>query len=609
MAKREAIDLTTADGLDNEQRARLLGIIDQLRELGITSEFGCQEFGNIFDEAASCMGVPGPKTIDFEKLDKRFSGDILKVELSGPNHRHLSVVDVPGLFHNATKFQTEEDRAIIRKLIEDYITDGRTIILAVMDARNNLANQEVFSMARAADPAGKRTVGIITKCDALQEGDEDGVLRIAQNQVEKLTHGWFAVRNRSTKEINEGVTVEGRHRIEKDFFAQAHPWKSLQKNRVGIDALKGFLGHLLYDHIRSEFPAVIKDIEGLSSETEKDLELLGLPRQSASDQRRFLMRLVCVYQSQVHKALHGNYDEALDAQSPLKLRMHVRKLNDQFALLMSRKGHAKLFRTIQGKIDSDFKRQEQETQNIYEWIRGYYVDSRGPELPGIVNPVVIENMFRQQSSPWEALGKIYLGAIADLVCAFNTQVLKSIVPDDEVRENLRAFLSPREQENKHQALDCLQRILNDERGGVLQTVNHYYADTLSSIRRERVLARLEGLGFNDGVPFDTEKVLKSVHLSNDDQAVYDIHDMLKAYYKVAIKRFTDNIVMQVTERHILGDDGPVKVLSPDLIGSLTELQLAELAGESFMTASRRNDLTAKAERFRKALDVARVAVM
>jgi hypothetical protein len=30
-------------------------------------------------------------------------------------------------------------------------------------------------MARAADPEGKRTVGIITKCDALQAGDEPGV--------------------------------------------------------------------------------------------------------------------------------------------------------------------------------------------------------------------------------------------------------------------------------------------------------------------------------------------------------------------------------------------------------------------------------------------------
>lgn len=47
-----------------------------------------------------------------------------------------------------------------------------------MDARNNLANQEVFKMARAADPAGIRTVGIITKCDALQSGDEHGVRNV-----------------------------------------------------------------------------------------------------------------------------------------------------------------------------------------------------------------------------------------------------------------------------------------------------------------------------------------------------------------------------------------------------------------------------------------------
>ena len=49
------------------------------------------------------------------------------------------------------------------------------IYSAVMDARNNLANQEVFRMARAADPKGRRTVGIITKCDALQQGDENMV--------------------------------------------------------------------------------------------------------------------------------------------------------------------------------------------------------------------------------------------------------------------------------------------------------------------------------------------------------------------------------------------------------------------------------------------------
>ena len=41
-------------------------------------------------------------------------------------------------------------------------------------------------MARAADPAGKRTVGIITKCDALQPGDEQGVCRGINLEIESL---------------------------------------------------------------------------------------------------------------------------------------------------------------------------------------------------------------------------------------------------------------------------------------------------------------------------------------------------------------------------------------------------------------------------------------
>ena len=45
------------------------------------------------------MGLPGP-TDDIENLEKRFSDDILKIELSGPLHTNLSVVDVPGLFHS-----------------------------------------------------------------------------------------------------------------------------------------------------------------------------------------------------------------------------------------------------------------------------------------------------------------------------------------------------------------------------------------------------------------------------------------------------------------------------------------------------------------------------
>lgn len=46
------------------------------------------------------MGLPPSSQKDTENLSKRFSDDVLSIELSGPEHRHLSVVDVPGLFHS-----------------------------------------------------------------------------------------------------------------------------------------------------------------------------------------------------------------------------------------------------------------------------------------------------------------------------------------------------------------------------------------------------------------------------------------------------------------------------------------------------------------------------
>ncbi|KAL6233526.1 hypothetical protein BDW75DRAFT_241925 [Aspergillus navahoensis] len=558
--------------------------------------FGSDDFGRVFDEAAEIMGIPGPTKADLESIPKRFSDDILKIELSGPEHNHLSVVDVPGLYHNATKYQTEDDKVIIKRLIKDYIIDKRTIILAVMDARNNLANQGVFSMARAADPAGQRTVGIITKCDAVEKGDEAGVIRIAKNQVEKLTHGWFAVKNRSTREIEEGITIEGRLRKEEEFFACCAPWTELRKDRVGIHSLKRFLGRLLYGHIRGEFPTVVKDIEA----------------------SRFLNRIANLYQSEVDDALCGNYDPDLEPDSPLKLRMHVRALNDGFSRKVAKHGHVKVFRASSDEEEPEFRRlpnpvgfevAEQAEKNIYSWIRRLYRDSRGTELPGTVNPRLLQNLFRLQSAPWKGIALDHIDKVSEVVKAYNEQILSTIILDENVRGKLASRVTLVQAAAHARAKIEFARILDDKRGGILQTVNHYYADTLNAIRDERVRARLKqmGLQYNNVGQFNIAEVVKRVHLSNEDQAVNDIHDILKAYYKVAIKRFADNVVIQIVERYILGKDGPVRALCSNMVNDLGEGELLEIAGESFLTSSLRNELVSKCERFQQALKIAKQA--
>jgi hypothetical protein len=71
-----------------------------------------------------------------------------------------------------------------------------------------------------------------------------------------------------------------------------------------------------------------------------------------------------------------------------------------------------------------------------------------------------------------------------------------------------------------------------------------------------------------------------------------------------LKRFTDNVVIQVVERYYLRPEGPVKSISAEYIAALSDMDLAHLAAENYATSSSRNDVNAKLERLQKALAIA-----
>jgi hypothetical protein len=152
----------------------------------------------------------------------------------------------------------------------------------------------------------------------------------------------------------------------------------------------------------------------------------------------------------------------------------------------------------------------------------------------------------------------------------------------------------------------LRKLLEDERGGTLQTVNHYLAETLAKIRYDRVVQRVKDAGYEEGygyeMNFETIAMVKDT--SNDDSAVYDIHEIVKSYYKVAMKRFLDNVIIQVVERHVLGPNKPLRLFSSDFMDDLEDEQVKFIAAESSSTSMARSDLTTKLERLQKALDIA-----
>lgn len=51
-----------------------------------------------------------------------------------------TLVDLPGLIHAANKMQSDEDVKLIKELVLEYMKNERTIILAVVSAKNGMAS-------------------------------------------------------------------------------------------------------------------------------------------------------------------------------------------------------------------------------------------------------------------------------------------------------------------------------------------------------------------------------------------------------------------------------------------------------------------------------------
>ncbi|KAF1347492.1 hypothetical protein BDV97DRAFT_200925 [Delphinella strobiligena] len=91
------------------------------------------------------------------------------------------------------------------------------------------------------------------------------------------------------------------------------------------------------------------------------------------------------------------------------------------------------------------------------------------------------------------------------------------------------------------------------------------------------------------VPLDD--IVQNHSMSNTEHTVNEVHEILKSYYKVARKRFADNLCMQAADFHLVnGSDSPSKLFDPLFVSRLSEDELGEIAGEDETLKRRRATL-------------------
>jgi Dynamin family/Dynamin central region len=184
-----------------------------------------------------------------------FSNDVLCLEICGPQAQHFSVIDVPGIFRKTTEgLTTKEDQQIVLAMVRRYMENPRSIMLTVVPANVDIATQEILTLAEEVDPDGIRTLGVLTKPDLVDDGAEKSVIQLIKGVGHNLELGWYILRNPGQKELEQAST--NRNAIEEIFFQNRCPWNKIDKERVGIEALKTRLQEILADKIRHEFPKV-----------------------------------------------------------------------------------------------------------------------------------------------------------------------------------------------------------------------------------------------------------------------------------------------------------------------------------------------------------------
>ncbi|EFE38018.1 dynamin GTPase, putative [Trichophyton verrucosum HKI 0517] len=590
------------------------------------------ELPSIIDDATNAMGLGGKVA---------FSRDVLSVEICGPDLPQLTVVDLPGLIHSANKTQSDEDVELIKSLVESYISQKRTIILAVISAKNDYANQVILKNCRLFDPNGARTLGVVTKPDFLRPGSENekSWLDLVRNRDIYFELGWHLLKNRSDDEHQ--LSFAERNSKERVFFNTGN-YNELPQSVKGIDSLRQRLSELLFNHLKRELPILKEELDKMANSVHIELEHLGRSRATIADQRAYLADFFGSANDLVAMGINGNYEEKFfnavnvtknidGKENSSRLRAVVQYLNSRFADLMNQKGHkyyvygcdgqSENKSSEEGSPEDDFispavrsslgavenLTRKEAVKRIVQVIKR----NRGRELPGTFNPMLTSHLFWEQSSGWKAIAQDHANNVALKCKDFLVQVLEYTATPELMSRIMTLTVVPALRAAHEAALNELERI-NDDRKRHPITYNHYFTDTLQKTRTQYWVDKVRNLAKQSAVhvsektgtgepKFQTKEYFKPdkflsgidslVEKNMDKFAAEQALDTLNAYYKTERKYFIDVIAKQVVERHLVAPLN--EIFAPRVLARYSDKQIHFLAAETIDMIRRREHLESR----------------
>jgi len=584
------------------------------------------EAGTKWKAAASAAGSPRETTADspteltgvlgrlmeVSTRTQAFSTDPIIVRLTSEDAPDLTVVDLPGIVRTSTAGQSQAVIAEVNALIDDYLAQERTIILAVIPANQDIATVDILERAQRVDPRGERTLGVLTKPDLVGDGNEDEVMAVVKNQRKPLKLGYVIVKNRSQAQIKQGTSSAAAREDEARFFA-AHPvFRKLEKKKcVGIKTLTDALTKLLVHRLQHQLAPMKRQVEALYGKVRTELRSVqtqGIPT-TTGERQKLLVTLTQDFVRQLHDCVRGEYRDRLIVTSPT-LRLYTRAIV--------------IFQELQTKVLKSAPRFQD--RNFVDDLARRMEGLRGRELPGFMSSQSFYMFIQDFIDAWAIPSRAAAQQTRALAAEVVTELLQHIAPAypalrDAFDGAANAILEATEDEayvlietllvrekDPFTINEFLQAHINKLRYDKFDTaVDAAFAATSSSSGSSSQSSSSSQSGSSANQSWDASKQqimanlrtwYQNSHSVSSFANAEDLSAILQAYWTLASKRFVDNACMSLDDR-ILG------TLCPRLQESLFQTTHDDEKLEAFFTpdpaiVAKRQQLEALKDRLARA---------
>jgi len=253
----------------------------------------------IKDEEEYCIfdynnneSAPSHKYFDFEEVSKEIerrtesktnktkniSKEEIHLDIFSPNHPgDLQFIDLPGFTKCPVKNQDDDIEQQIEDLNFSYMKEDNTIMLAIHDATQDIANSDAmkYALGKNFDLKGERSIGVLTKLDNLHSTtDKKRVADVLDNKTKPLTLGYVGVVNRSQHDIDEEADFENTD----NTIKKVKDWSEFGrvKDKIGVDVLRRTIIKILAERVKKILPELKQKREDELKDVKEKLHYHGL---------------------------------------------------------------------------------------------------------------------------------------------------------------------------------------------------------------------------------------------------------------------------------------------------------------------------------------------